>query len=332
MIQQASRDRGQHFGGGLAFGIDGFLNIAFGDLEFRNDRVDVPFYQDNQRIDRIFQAALLRIDVDMKGGAISSAPTRTLQGNTGPRAMPGTSQSCVADDPIYGPHNYYHHDNFSGVGYYIPNDNYFVLNPPASGQAETSPAYPAHGPALGEHHALGLRNPWRISADPVTGDIAVLAYTEGDVLKEFETNRTVPTGGQSYAPVFLGTEVPPLTFWEDNSGNGTVASGGLYYRGSQWINLSGTLIAADHGSGKIWSIDYLNQPVLSTNTTDTDGVEHPDNVSVILEFAKCQRHQMVKISSLLAIVIFGYYATLAQRILNHQHYCQIQERFLIPKI
>ena len=308
MIQQASRDRGQHFGGGLTFGVDGFLYVAYGDSEFNPDHVGVEFYQDNQRVDRIFQAALLRLDVDMIGGSVSSPPTRTLQGNTGPNAMPGTSQSCVASDPIYGAHNYYHHDNFSGVGYYIPNDNYFVLNPPAAGVAEINPAYPAHGLALTEHHALGFRNPWRIASDPVSGDIALFnvgsnsnphfeeveivspgggtnhgwAYKEGDILKEFETGKSVPIGGDSYAPVFLGTEREPVAFWENNSGNGTVASGGLYYHGLQWANLSGKLIAADHGSGKIWSIDYPRQQSFSTATTSTaGGVEHPDNVSVV---------------------------------------------------
>ena len=302
MIQQFSRDIGQHFGGGLTFTNDGFLNISFGDMEFTASRVGVPFYQDNQRIDRIFQAALLRIDVDQIGGATSSAPTRTLQGATGPNAIPGTSQSCLPT------HNYYHRDNFSGVGYYIPNDNYFVLNPPPAGQAETSPAYPAHGPALGEHQAIGLRNPWRITSDPISGDIAVFnvgsnvnphfeeveiikpgggsnhgwAYKEADLLKEFETNRSVPTGGDSYAPVFLGTEVDPVAFWQQNSGNGTVASGGLYYRGTQWLSIAGTLIAADHQSGRIWSIDYLDQLSFSSNTSITPrGVEHPENVSVV---------------------------------------------------
>lgn len=306
MIQQMARDEGQHFGGGLTFGIDGFLYVSWGDMELNDNKVAVEFYQDNQRVDRIFQSALLRLDVDMIGGSTSSPPTRTLQGNTGPNAMPGTTQSCVSSDPTYGPHNYYHHDNHSGVGYYIPDDNYFVLNPPAAGVAETTPAYPAHGPALGEHHSIGFRNPWRLATDPVSGDIAVFivggnqsphfeevdiikpggggnhgwAYKEGDVIKTAESGKTVPPGGDSYAPTYLGTETDAVAFWEDNSGNGTIATGGLYYRGTQWSSVIGSVIAADHGSGKIWAIDYLSAGALSPTYTSTGGVEHPDNVTV----------------------------------------------------
>ena len=213
MIQQMCRETGQHLALGLTFGKDGFLYLTWGDLELIPGDVGLPkseFYQDAQRIDRIFESAVLRLDVDMQGGAISQAPTVTLQGNTGAQAMAGTTQSCQSG------HNYYHHDNFSGVGYFIPSDNHWVVNPPAAGTASTSPSYPAHGAALQEHHAMGLRNPWRMTTDPVSGDIAIFVvgsnstpkhesvqilkaganygwpYLEGRVSKTAETQRTQP--------------------------------------------------------------------------------------------------------------------------------------------
>ena len=154
LIQQVSSQGEDHPGGGLTFGKDGFLHIGFGDFESTGTETAAqPLYQDSQRIDRIFQSAILRIDVDMIGGTVSHAPTVTLQGSTGPNAVAGSSQSCPTD------HAYYHHDNISGVGYFIPSDNYWVQNPPAPGVAEISPSYPAHGAALEEHQAVGLRNP-----------------------------------------------------------------------------------------------------------------------------------------------------------------------------
>lgn len=304
MIQQMVLEGGQHMGGGLAFDGDGFLMFTFGDLELSTGILPFPkeeFYQDSQRIDRIFQSAALRLDVDSQGSSVSHAPTRTLQGNTGPNAVAGSSQSCLPT------HNYYHHDNHSGVGYFIPDDNYWVLNPPAAGTAGVTTDglnYPAHGPALEEYHAHGLRNPWRMASDPVSGDVAVFIvgsntnpqhesvqiikaganygwpYLEGRITQTFETQRTLPPGGNSMAPVYLGTETDPVAYWEEGSGNGKTGTGGLYYRGSQWPDITGQLIAGDHATGKIWSIDYLTTGTLSNTYAITGGMQHPDNVTV----------------------------------------------------
>lgn len=279
MMQQKSRDNMQHFGGGMVFGKDGFLYIGWGDLEFDSNDLGVPFYQDVQRIDRIFQGAILRIDVN-QDTVTSDAPTRTLQGSTGPNAMAGTSQSCLST------HNYYHVDNHSGVGYFIPRSNFWHAsnNVPAAGSAGVSEgvAYPAHGPALEEHVALGARNPWRLFADPVDGDIAwanvgsnqapkieeteVLThfqagviggsnhgwpYEEGGISKTYETGRDLPPGADSFAPVYLGTEVEPIHTHQNRT-----AVGGVFYRGSTMSQLTGKLVVGDHLAGKIWSIDY----------------------------------------------------------------------------
>ncbi len=298
MIQQMTRDRGQHFGGALTFGIDGFLHVGWGDTEFRTALVGVPFYQDAQRIDRIFQAAILRLDVKMQGGEISQPPVVALQGDTGPKAIAGAIQSCTPD------HNYYHKDNFSGVGYFIPKDNHWILNPTPPGQANTTPAYPAHGPPLGEHQAMGIRNPWRFTTDPVSGDIAMFIvgsnvapesetvnilrpganygwpYLEGEFNKTHETFRTMPPGGDSYAPVFLGNFTLPLATRAHTTKLGTVSTGGLYYRGTRWPSLSGKLITADHATGIIWGIDYLDkgEPVSDiASFANSGGFKHSPN-------------------------------------------------------
>lgn len=303
LIQQSSLDEGQHFGGSLSFDLDGFLLIGWGDMQYSPTRVGVPFYQDVQRVDRIFQGAVLRIDVDKQGGSISSVPTRTLQGDTGPNAAPaGTTQSCATS------HDYYHVDNFSGLDYYIPDDNYFVLNPPAPGMAfaDTNPgdgiddATPVHGDALGEHMALGTRNPWRMAVDPVDGDIALFnvgandgpdfeevelvtqGYNGGWPYLEGETSQTTETGltppPSLYSPTALGTETTAIAFWDHSTGR--TASGGLFYYGTQWPSLVGQLIFADHQSNRIWSLDYKTHGAASSTYVETDGVNVPSNYIV----------------------------------------------------
>lgn len=302
LIQQSSPDEGQHFGGSLGFGPDGFLLIGWGDMEFSSGRVGVPFYQDVQRVDRIFQGSILRIDVDKQGGAVSSAPTRTLQGSSGPNAATGTTQSCPTD------HAYYHVDNFSGLDYYIPNDNYFVLNPPAAGISfpDSNPndgindATPVHGEALGEHMALGTRNPWKMAVDPVDGDIALFnvgsnsgadfeevelvsqgynggwPYLEGEVSQTSETGRIAAPS--QYAPTALGAETAPIAYWDH--GTGRTASGGLFYHGAQWPSLAGHLLFSDHTGRQIWALEYKDDGAADPSYVETDGVNVPSNYTV----------------------------------------------------
>lgn len=294
LIQQSSLDEGQHFGGSLGFDLNGFLLIGWGDMQFSASRVGVPFYQDAQRVDRIFQAAVLRIDVDKQGGSISSVPTRTLQGSIGPHAAAGTTQSC---DPS---HDYYHVDNFSGLDYYIPSDNYFVLNPPAPGDGTSWANTPVHGEALGEHIALGTRNPWKMAVDPVDGDIALFnvgsnsgddfeevelvsqgynggwPYLEGEVSQTSETGRTPPPS--LYAPTALGIETKPLAYWGHSTGR--TASGGLFYHGAQWPSLDSHLLFSDHTGKQIWALDYKTAGAPSATYAETDGVKVPSNYTV----------------------------------------------------
>lgn len=278
MIQQRTVDRGQHLGLGLGFDQDGYLVMTWGDTEFNQSQIGVPLYQDAQRIDRIFQCSVLRIDVD-QNPSTSSVVTRTLQGNAGPNAIAGTSQS------LPNSHHYYHIDSFSGVGYRIPNDNYFKLNPPASGSSAFADT-PTHGDALEEHHALGLRNPWRLTVDPVDGDVAWFnvgsnrnpryeeveilrpggnygwPYFEGDVSKTIETGRSKPPS--QYAPIYLGVETTATTFYDHSDGSLSI-TGGVFYYGSDFPSLYGKLLYADVYTGKVWSHLYkgLTTPVTS---------------------------------------------------------------------
>ncbi len=281
MIQQRAVTAGEHFGGSLAFDENGFLIVGIGDLEITLSRNGgVPLYQDAQRIDRIFQSAILRLDVDMQGGSISAPAPRTLQG--GMVNGISTSQSCLPGHP------YFSNQNFSGIGYFIPADNYFVLNPPSSGVGGTNPDYPPHGDALQEYQALGVRNPWRIAVDPVDHDLVWFSvgsngserYEEIDLLRaggnygwpfaeaifsdSAETERFTPPS--VYAPIYLGEsentsprQIDPLYFYQSiNTGDRAIA-GGVFYRGTQFPDLVGKLIYGDAASGRIWALDYKDK-------------------------------------------------------------------------
>ena len=289
MIQQLFFDTGGfdggfvHLGSGMTFGNDGFLYLAFGDTDDSNNKG--PNYRDAQRIDQVFQCAMLALDVDQQGGTVSSAPVRSLQGNTGPNALSGTSQSC-------GPsHRWFHADNHSGIGYLIPRSNYWHRDnhvPPA-GAGDTATVggvtitYSAHGAALEEHVAHGLRNGFSMVTDPVTGAIAIYnvgsnntdrsqnseqvhlfepganygwPFIENGILQTPETRITRPPGGNSLAPSFVGNETGALYAYSHRPDTGRSTLGGMFYNGSKYPTLAGTLIGGDFTSGRVYSIDF----------------------------------------------------------------------------
>ena len=123
---------------------------------------------------------------------------------------------------------------------------------------------PADNPAtLPEIWAYGLRNPWRISFDRLTGDLFI-----GDVGQnareeiDFQS-ATGPTGGRNYgwrckegfadfnnSPPCSGTLVPPILDY--GHGEGCAVTGGYRYRGTQVPSLQTVYVFGDFCSGTIW--------------------------------------------------------------------------------
>lgn len=140
----------------------------------------------------------------------------------------------------------------SGKNYGIPPDNPFLGN--TSGYRE-------------ETYAYGLRNPWRMSFDPPTGQL----WT-GDVGQDdWEEVNLIQKGGNYGWSVLEGTEcffgncppvgcditdlTMPILAYNHNGGYASV-TGGYVYRGTRAPELFGKYIYADFVLGKIWGLKY----------------------------------------------------------------------------
>lgn len=138
----------------------------------------------------------------------------------------------------------------NGKKYAIPSDNPFAGN--QSGYKE-------------EIYAFGLRNPWRLSFDPVTkklwtGDVGQNAYEEIDIIeKGGNYGWNIMEGNHCYDPKKnCNQQGLKLPIWEYPRKDGISITGGFVYRGSILPELKGRYIYADYGSGNIWALDASN--------------------------------------------------------------------------
>jgi glucose/arabinose dehydrogenase len=148
-----------------------------------------------------------------------------------------------------------------GKKYAIPADNPFTGN--KSGYKE-------------EIYAYGLRNPWRLSFDPVTkklwtGDVGQNAYEEIDIIeKGGNYGWNIMEGKHCFEPRRnCNQQGLKLPVWEYPRSEGVSITGGFVYRGPSLPELKGKYIYADYGSGRIWALDATN-PANPVNTTLTE--------------------------------------------------------------
>ncbi len=114
---------------------------------------------------------------------------------------------------------------------------------------------------------MGLRNPWRMAFDPVTGFLY-----EGDVGQHGREEINIIVQGGNYgwsfregtidgpkAPAPEGvTLIDPIHEYRPGYGpyEGFSVIGGMVYRGGTLPELEGAYIFADYVSGNIWSLRY----------------------------------------------------------------------------
>lgn len=229
--------------------LDDYSNHNAGDLHFGPDGCLYVSLGDegdggdtgrnSQRIDKDFFSGILRIDADKR--------PENLLPNPHPSIPAGTTN------------------------YYVPADNPFVGATNFNGLPLADPSK-----IRTEFWAVGLRNPWRFSFDPVTGtlwcaDVGQNLYEEVDIIvKGGNYGWNFREGLHAY------TGTPPAGFkgidpvYEYPRSGGNSVTGGLVYRGNRFSQLYGAYIFGDYGSGNLWALRLNPQGkgVVELLTTD----------------------------------------------------------------
>ena len=177
-------------------------------------------YDNGQRIDRDFFSGILRLDVDLRPGSVAPNPHPAVHAGT----------------------------------YAVPRDNPFVGATTFNG----GPVDPLR--VRTEFWAVGLRNPWRMSFDPVTG-----ALWCGDVGQErFEEVNLITRGGNygwhwREGKVAFHDTPPAGARWDEPvwtypHSDGLCIIGGLVSHGARYPELEGKYLFADYLSENIWAL------------------------------------------------------------------------------
>lgn len=216
-----------HNGGDLHFGPeDGYLYIPLGDEGGGDDR-----YENSQDIEKSFFSGIIRIDVDKKPGSLEPNP-HDDQG----------TDAVIRDNGI--------------ARYGIPPDNPFVGATHYNG-------IPLTGNVRTEFWATGLRSPWRMGFDPLTGRLFVGDVGENAAEEIHLINKGDNCGWNYLEGTFDGPDageappgfnpVDPIFEYPHESGSYSVI-GGRVYRGGNFPGLFGKYIFSETYDGRIWAL------------------------------------------------------------------------------
>ena len=148
-------------------------------------------------------------------------------------------------------------------------------------QADGKPyAIPADNPfrdgsGAPEVWAYGMRNPWKWSFDPFTGDlwagdVGQNKVEEVDIIERggnygwnvWEGDQCYPGGGTHCD---LPGHRPPIFTYRHDAQGGISVTGGVVYRGNSASPYFGTFLFGDYGTGKIWSLQRSGRATALAN-------------------------------------------------------------------
>ncbi|MBV7330230.1 PQQ-dependent sugar dehydrogenase [Chloroflexi bacterium TSY] len=230
ILMEFSQPFGNHNGGALRFGPDGYLYIGSGDGGSSGDP------RDKGQANNTLLGKILRIDVD----------------NTG-----GNPPECSISE---------------GSNYRIPPNNPFV------GPEEN---------VCDEIWSTGLRNPWRMSFDRLTGDFWI-ADVGQNRFEEINFAPASSSGGENYgwrcyegfspfntagcgAP---GSYISPVHVTDHRQGECSI-TGGAVYRGHAYPGLNGHYFFTDFCNDTIRSISGAPDDLVVTRWRHPDGGSGP---------------------------------------------------------
>jgi glucose/arabinose dehydrogenase len=120
--------------------------------------------------------------------------------------------------------------------------------------------------AAPEVYAYGLRNPWRFSFDPTTGDLYIGDVGGGrwEEIDRRPRGNASPSnfGWSAYegrehvrdTPLGPDAPIPPIAFYPHRKGGCTAVIGGYVYRGRALPAARGRYFYGDLCSGRVWSV------------------------------------------------------------------------------
>jgi glucose/arabinose dehydrogenase len=166
--------------------------------------------------------------------------------------------------------------------YTVPPDNPFVGTPGA----------------LGEIWSIGLRNPWKFTFDPVTGDLWIADVGQNQI-EEVDVvaapadgsgaGRGVSFGWSAYEGTDRYNDDQPADghvapVWTYTHAEGCSISGGAPYRGAAIPDLWGGYVYSDYCSGVVWALDLVGGRNLQLGTVNrvTAVVAGPDQELYVL--------------------------------------------------
>lgn len=249
------------------FGPDGYLYVSFGDEGDQGS----PF-RNGQELTKDQFSSIIRIDVD---------PAST-------NPLPTAHYAIAVGSLTGGRHGFFTDPQTQLPNFRVPADNPFLH---ASQGGTSGWDGTVNGVSLlgqldevrSEIWAFGLRNPFKIHLDLEdgtgatevwVGDVGFNDVEEFTILKKGENGGwpyyegNIVTPGLNYSPPQPSGTTPhklPVHSYAHGTGNGSSATGGIYYRDTELENLTNSYLCGDYSSGRIWKITRTGTVTELTN-------------------------------------------------------------------